>query len=105
MKHFMCTHSYLSGDAKENIINQLRGITDREFLDMNSGKNARVLQHWAGKDEFFFCHWEAENEDDIHEVLSKIGADKFIITLANEMQRYVTHYDIKDEKINIPEDE
>ena len=105
MKHFMCTHSYLSGDAKENIINQLRGVTDREFLDMNSGKNARVLQHWAGKDEFFFCHWEAESEDDIHEVLSKIGADKFIITLANEMQRYVTHNDIKDEKINIPEDE
>ena len=45
------------------------------------------------------------DEDDIHEVLAKIGADKFIITLANEMQRYVTKYDIKDETINIPEDE
>ena len=104
MKHFMCTHSYLSGDAKENIINQLRNATDREFLEMNSGENARVLQHWAGKDEFFFCHWEAESEDDIHEVLAKIGADKFIITLANEMQRYVTSYDIKDQKLVIPED-
>ena len=76
----MCTHSYLSDDAKENITNQIRNATDREFLEMNSSKNARVLQHWAGKDEFFFCHWEAESEDDIHEVLAKIGADKFIIT-------------------------
>ena len=49
MKHFMCTHSYLSGDAKENITNQIRNATDREFLEMNSSENARVLQHWAGK--------------------------------------------------------
>ena len=105
MKHFMCTHSYLSGDAKENITNQFRNATDREFLEINSSRNARVLQHWAGKDEFFFCHWEAESEDDIHEVLAKIGADKFIITLANEMQRYVTINDIKDQKLVIPEDE
>ena len=105
MKHFMCTHSYLSGDAKENITNQFRNATDREFLEINSSRNARVLQHWAGKDEFFFCHWEAESEDDIHEVLAKIGADKFIITLANEMQRYVTINDIKDRKLVIPEDE
>ena len=100
----MCTHSYISDDAKENITNQIRNATDREFLEMNSSKNARVLQHWAGKDEFFFCHWEAQSEDDIHEVLAKIGADKFIITLANEMQRYVTSYDIKDQKLVIPED-
>ena len=105
MRHFMCTHSYLAGDSKENITNQLRGITDIEFLELNRGEKARVLQHWAGKDEFFFCHWEAESEDDIHEVLAKIGADKFIITLANEMQRYVTKYEIKDETINLPEDE
>ncbi len=104
MKHFMCTHSYLSDDAKENITNQIRNATDREFLEMNSSQTARVLQHWAGKDEFFFCHWEAESEDDIHEVLAKIGADKFIITLANEMQRYITSYDIKDQKLVIPED-
>ncbi|GIR50258.1 MAG: hypothetical protein CM15mP58_23550 [Burkholderiaceae bacterium] len=49
---------------------------------------------WGGKDEFSLP-LGTESEDDIHEVLSKIGADKFIITLANEMQRYVTHYDKK----------
>ena len=105
MKQFMCTHSYLSGDAKERITSQLRDATDRDFLEMNSSEKARVLQHWAGKDEFFFCHWEAESEEDIHDVLAKIGADQFIITLANEMQRYVTSYNIKDKKLIIPEDQ
>ncbi len=101
----MCTHSYLSGDAKEQIASQIRNATDREFLTMNSGEKARVLQHWAGKAEFFFCHWEAESEEDIHKLLAKIGADQFIITLANEMQRYVTSYNIQDKKLVMPEDE
>ncbi len=105
MKHFMCTHSYLSGDAKENVVNELRESTDRDFFEFYQSDKARVLQHWAGKDEFFFCHWEAESADDIHELLSKAGADDVIITLANEMQRYITSHNIEDKKLVIPEDE
>ena len=95
----MCTHSYLSGDAKENIINQLRGVTDREFLDMNSGKNARVLQHWAGKDEFFFCHWEAERAQDIFDWFEEIGLKDYMSIELHEQWRFHSYYDQSDKEL------
>ena len=44
----------------------------------------------------------AESEDDILALLEKAGVSNTIVTMANEMQRYITTYDIKDEKIVVP---
>jgi hypothetical protein len=52
-----------------------------------------------GRDDFFFCHWIAESEDDILELLDKTCVSNTIVTMANEMHRFITTYDIKDEKI------
>ena len=53
-------------------------------------------------DEFFFCHWMAESENNILTLLEKTGVSKAIVTMANEMHRFITTYDIKDEKIVMP---
>ena len=104
-KHFMCTHTFHSEETRKKYFEGSKGVSVKEWFENTQNEKVKCLQTWLGDEDFWFCHWEAESEDDIHEVLAKIGADKFIITLANEMQRYVTKYDIKDETMNIPEDE
>ena len=97
IKHFMCTHTTSSSEADDNW-----HPTDREFFEFFTSEKAYVVQHWRGKDDFFFCHWMAESEDDILALLEKAGVFNTIVTMANEMQRFITTYDIKDEKIVMP---
>ena len=44
----------------------------------------------------------AESEDDILVLLEKAGVSNTIVTMANEMLRFITTYDIKDEKTVMP---
>lgn len=98
MKHYMCTHTL----SNENDVEDNWQPTDREFLEFFSSERAYVIQHWRGTDDFFFCHWMAESEDDILRVLEQKGVSNTIVTMANEMQRFVTAFDIKDKKIIMP---
>jgi hypothetical protein len=101
-KHFMCTHTFSSEEAWEKSSNPDTVLTDRQFFEKHNGDKARVLQHWRGSEDFFFCHWEAETEDDIHDLLEKTGMALNIVTMPQEMHRFVTTYDITDEKMIIP---
>ena len=101
-KHFMCTHTFSCEEAWEKSSNPDTVLTDRQFFEKLSGDKARVLQHWRGSEDFFFCHWEAETEDDIHDLLEKTGMALNIVTMPQEMHRFVTTYDITDEKMLIP---
>ena len=42
-----------------------------------------------GKEDFFFCHWYAESEDDIFDNLEKAGFNSLMMTLPNEMPRNI----------------
>ena len=55
-----------------------------------------------GKDDFFFCHWYAEDEQSIIDVLEKAGLNDLIVTMPSEMQRYITSDQISDEKLINP---
>ena len=65
----MCTHAL----SNENDVEGNWQPTDREFLEFFSSERAYVIQHWRGTDDFFFCHWMAESEDDILRVLEAEG--------------------------------
>lgn len=95
----MCTHTSSSSESNNNW-----HPTDREFFEFFTSEKAYVVQHWRGRDDFFFCHWIAESEDDILELLDKTGVSNTIVTMANEMHRFITTYDIKDEKIIMPDE-
>lgn len=96
----MCTHTFHSDDARDAVDANVG--TDREFFDQFTGDKARVTQHWRGDSDFFFCRREVESEDDIMEVLEKLGANSMMITMQQLMQRFVTTYDIKDEVMVVP---
>ena len=88
-KHFMATHTWTSNEARDKVIEMNSGMTEEEFFSGLKTEKAETLQHWMGKDDFFFCHWYAESEDAIIEALEKVGFNDLIVTMPNEMQRYI----------------
>ena len=89
-KDFMATHAWTSNEARDKVIEMNSGMTEEEFFSGLKTEKAETLQHWMGKDDFFFCHWYAESEDAIIEALEKVGFNDLIVTMPNEMQRYIS---------------
>ena len=102
-KHFICTHTWNNAESRDEALNSMKQMTDKEFFDLLRTEKAETMQHWMGKDDFFFCHWYAESEDAIYESLEKSGFSSFMITLPSQMPRFVTQYDIKDSVMESPD--
>ncbi len=99
-KHYICTHTWNNTEARQDALKFMKDMTDKEFFDLLRTDKAETIQHWMGKDDFFFCHWYAENEDAIYESLDNSGFSSFMLTLPSEMPRFVTQYDIKKSKMS-----
>ena len=104
-KHFICTHTWVSPEARVEFNKMTSEITDREFFNTIKTTRAETLQHWMGKEDFFYCHWLAEDEDAIFEALDAIGGNDYMATLPIETERYIDSSDIKDEKLINPYDD
>jgi hypothetical protein len=103
-KHYICTHTWSNPDTIKDIVKQQGEMTDAEFFAGLKTEKAETLQHWMGKDDFFFCHWYAEDEQSIIDVLEKVGLNDIIVTMPSEMQRYVSSDKITNEKLVNPFD-
>mgnify|MGYP001353266085 CR=1 FL=1 len=101
-KHFMCTHTWNSEEARLKLIASSESMTDRKFFESLRTEKAECLQHWMGSNEFFFCHWLAESEDAIFEALEANGMNEVILTLPYETPRYVSAESINDEPMASP---
>ena len=75
----MATHTWTSNEARDKVIEMNSGMTEEEFFSGLKTEKAETLQHWMGKDDFFFCHWYAESEDAIIEALEKVGFNDLIL--------------------------
>ena len=95
-KHFMCTHTFLEDEAKKMFEDASLDMTDRDMFAAVKTEKAEMLGHWRGEEDFFFCHWYAESEDDILENLEKVGFNSLMNTLPNEMFLYVSADNITD---------
>ena len=95
-KHFMCTHTFLSDEAKKTFEDASLDMTDRDMFASVKTEKAEMLGHWRGDEDFFFCHWYAESEDDILENLETLGFNSLMNTLPNEMFLYVSADNITD---------
>ena len=95
-KHFMCTHTFLSDEAKKTFEDASLDMIDRDMFASVKTEKAEMLGHWRGDEDFFFCHWYAESEDDILENLDKIGFNSLMNTLPNEMHLYVSSDKLSD---------
>ena len=57
-----------------------------------------MLAHWRGEEEFFFCHWYAETDDDIFAALEAAGFNDLMHTLPNEMQLFLSAETLADKR-------
>ncbi len=103
-KHYICTHTCSDPEARKTFIDNTTNITVREFFESIGTDKAKLLQHWMGKEDFFFCHWYAESEEDIIEALGE-ETNSLILTLPHEMPRYISSNNISDELVVNPDEE
>ena len=95
-KHYICTHTWNDSESRKLVIKQTKGMTDKMFFEALKSKKAEALQHWRGKDDFFFCHWYAETDDDIFAALEAAGFNDLMHTLPNEMQLFLSAETLTD---------
>ena len=69
MKRFMAIHTYHSEEAKKAMMQWAAENTasQKEFMAAQVFDKCRTVATWIGSDDFFFCHWLAETDEDIHE--------------------------------------
>jgi|TARA_B110000495_G_scaffold189440_1_gene190510 hypothetical protein len=101
-KHYMCTHTWATTEAEKAFLENTKGMTDRQLFEGISTKNAELLQHWMGKEDFFYCHWYAESEEAIFESLEISGFNDLMVSMPNEMHRYVSADNITDDPLIVP---
>ena len=99
----MCTHTFVSQEAAKQFLDATLELTDRQIFEGLKTDRAEMLAHWRGEEEFFFCHWYAESEDAIFENLEKAGFNSLMMTLPNEMPRFVSVYNITNEEMQDPD--
>ena len=56
-KHYICTHTWNDSESRKLVIKQTKGMTDKMFFEALRSEKAETLQHWMGKEDFFYCHW------------------------------------------------
>ena len=80
----------MSDDIKDKFLEDTKNLTDKELFDGMKSEKAELLQHWMGTEDFFYCHWYAEDEDAIFAVLENMGMNDVMVTLPTETQRYIS---------------
>ena len=99
----MATHTWTSNEARDKVIEMNSGMTEEEFFSGLKTEKAETLQHWMGKDDFFFCHWIAESEDQIYQQLEEWGLQDLLNTLIHPIYRFMSAYRNSDELEQFPQ--
>ena len=72
-KTYIAIHTYISDDAKKQMLTtpyEEDKQTDVEWEKKWTFDKSKCVEAWMGNDDFFFCHWEAEEEEHIHNAFS-----------------------------------
>ena len=91
-KTYIAIHTYMSDDAKKQMLTtpyEEDKETDVEFEKRWTFETCKCVAAWMGNDDFFFCHWEAEKEQDIHDALALNGLDQFCVTACYRIHSHI----------------
>ena len=92
----MCTHTFVSREAAKQFLSATLELTYRQIFEGLKTEKAEMLAHWRGEEEFFFCHWYAETDDDIFAALKAAGFNDLMHTLPNKMQLFLSAETLAD---------
>ena len=110
LNHYVCTHTFTSEQSRRSFLtapenrnpSTLR-LTEKEWTVSSKGEFATCLQTWVGNDDFFFCHWIAEDEEQIYNQIETWGLSNIINTLIHPMHRFMSAYRKSDQVEQFPD--
>ena len=100
MKRFMAIHTYHSEEAKKAMMQWAAEHTasQKEVMAAKVFDKCRTVATWIGSDDFFFCHWLAETDEDIHNALRENGLDELVFTACYEANIHIDTACLSDER-------
>ena len=99
MKRFMAIHTFHSDETKAAMAGMLRmTTTQKEWAASWKFEKCQCVATWIGDDDFFFCHWLAETDEDIHNALRENGLDELVFTACYEANIHIDTACLSDER-------
>ena len=102
---YIAIHTYISDEIKRQSLtppNKDDMQTDAEWSEKWTFEKCKCIATWIGNDDFFFCHREAEDEQDIHNSLAENGLDKFVVTACYRAHSHIDTKNLTGEIRNYP---
>ena len=100
LRRFMAIHTYHSEETRKAMMQWAAGneATQKEFMAAQVFEKCRTVATWIGSDDFFFCHWLAETDEDIHKALGQNGMDQLIFTACYETSIHIDEACLTEER-------
>ena len=104
-RHFFVIHTFVSQEARQQYLKppeernppEIRP-TELQWAVNAIGEYAQCMQTWCGNDDFFYCHWVAESEDDVYHQLNIFELEgKIVNSRVSEMHQFNSAYRASDE--------
>ena len=104
-RHFFVVHTFVSEEARREYLTppekrdppELRQ-TELQWAVQAVGEYAQCMQTWVGNDDFFYCHWVAESEEDVYKQLHAFELEEKVVnSRASEMHQFMSAYRASDE--------
>ena len=98
--HFFVVHTFVSEEARKEYLTPpekrnppQKQLTEKKWAEEAIGDFAQCMQTWVGNDDFLYCHWMANSEDDVYRQLDNWELEgKIVISKVNEIHQFVTAY-------------
>ena len=96
--HFFVVHTFVSEEARKEYLTPpekrnppQKQLTEKKWAEEAIGDFAQCMQTWVGNDDFLYCHWMANSEDDVYRQLDEWELEgKIVISKVNELHQFVT---------------
>ena len=104
-RHFFVVHTFVSEEARREYLTPPERReppeprpTELQWAVQAVGEYAQCMQTWVGNDDFFYCHWVAESEEDVYKQLHAFELEEKVVnSRATEMQQFMSAYRASDE--------
>ena len=106
-RHFLVVHTFVSEEARREYLTPPeernppeQRPTELQWAIQAIGEHAQCMQTWVGNDDFLYCHWVAESEEDVYKQLHVFELEEKIVnSRASEMYQFMSAYRASDEII------
>jgi|TARA_B100001059_G_C17814085_1_gene574036 hypothetical protein len=106
-RHFLVVHTFVSEEARREYLKPPeernppeQRPTELQWAIQAIGEYAQCMQTWVGNDDFLYCHWVAESEEDVYKQLHAFALEEKVVnSRASEMYQFMSAYRASDEII------